>query len=126
MSGNKMAMPGRGIFCQHFQCFDLANYLELISNSENPRWVCPICKQPAYEFKIDCIMSAILAMCPGDKAAEVSFRTNGEFSIISTKNKAIKSEISNIEDLPIADKIKRKPRNKEQESEKPQKKKARV
>jgi hypothetical protein len=32
----------------------------MISSSTNPRWICPLCKAPCYQFVYDCIISEIL------------------------------------------------------------------
>ena len=40
--------PGRGIDCNHFQCFDLRSYIE--KSYESNQWICPVCqKQLIYE-----------------------------------------------------------------------------
>ena len=59
-SSIRIQIPARGIFCTHFQCFDLKSYLTLISESVNPRWNCPICKMVCYEVEIDSILKEIL------------------------------------------------------------------
>lgn len=56
----RIKTPVRGIFCSHYQCFDLNSFLTLINSSANPRWICPICKQPAYCFKYDVIIGSII------------------------------------------------------------------
>ena len=56
----RIKTPVRGIFCSHYQCFDLNNFLVLTSSSTNPRWLCPLCKLPAYQFKYDVIIGAII------------------------------------------------------------------
>ena len=60
LSTVRIDTPVRGLFCKHFQCFDLRNYLTLISESSNPRWNCPVCKAVAYELVVDPIMVEIL------------------------------------------------------------------
>lgn len=102
----KINTPVRGFFCTHFQCFDLKNFLDLTISSTNPRWLCPICKQPAYEFKIDSILSSILALTKTEPATEVMFLKNGEFKVLS-KDVECKLAIHNIYDLPGEDKFKR-------------------
>jgi hypothetical protein len=65
LTTEKLNFPARGIFCKHFQCFDLKNFIMMTSSSSNPRWVCPICKAPCYEFRIDCILTQILNQFTG-------------------------------------------------------------
>jgi hypothetical protein len=60
ISTEKIKYPVRGVLCSHYQCFDLYNFLVITSSSSNPRWLCPLCKNPCYEFKLDCILLAIL------------------------------------------------------------------
>lgn len=55
-----MVHPGRSIFCTHFTCFDIYNFIMLNSQSNIPKWQCPICKVPAYQFKIDPIVKGVL------------------------------------------------------------------
>ncbi|OHS92888.1 hypothetical protein TRFO_40808 [Tritrichomonas foetus] len=43
MSGKVMKHPGRGIQCGHTQCFDLKEYLERCSITQ--QWLCPICRK---------------------------------------------------------------------------------
>jgi hypothetical protein len=62
ISTERIKIPARGIFCTHPQCFDLYNYMIVTSASANPKWICPICKMPCYEFRVDCILQAILAV----------------------------------------------------------------
>ena len=48
ISGEKMIYPGRGRFCQHLECFDIANYLGISENrglEPQLRWKCPVCKK---------------------------------------------------------------------------------
>ena len=56
----KITMPARGIFCTHYQCFDLSNFLLLTTASLTPQWMCPLCKKPASEFRIDSILLSLL------------------------------------------------------------------
>lgn len=46
----KMKYPGRSIFCKHFACFDIYNFILLNSQAKLPKWQCPICKASAYKF----------------------------------------------------------------------------
>ena len=75
-------VPARGIFCRHFQCFDLYNFVYLIAQAANPRWLCPLCRLPAYELRIDSVLSAILSEHSEAKnLREVSFFRTEEYSI---------------------------------------------
>ncbi len=73
----RIKTPVRGIFCSHYQCFDLSNFLVLTSSSANPRWLCPLCKQPAYSFKYDVIIGAIIDEYAKYQPTEIMFTTNG-------------------------------------------------
>lgn len=55
-----MKYPGRTIFCKHFTCFDVYNFILLNAQAKFPKWQCPICKASAYKFQIDCIMNSII------------------------------------------------------------------
>ena len=83
LTAAKIEIPVRGVFCNHFQCFDLRNYLTLISESVNPRWRCPLCKVLAYDLEVDCINRAIIDLTRLDPAIkEILFFKNGDFAPI--------------------------------------------
>ena len=52
-SGEIINHPVRGIYCQHYQCFDLRNYIELMFFSRAREWKCPYCKKDARKLIID-------------------------------------------------------------------------
>ena len=81
LSTERLKIPARGMFCSHYQCFDLYNYMIVTSSTANPKWVCPLCKLPTYSFKVDCVLLAILNEYSEDKGTEVMFFKNGEFSV---------------------------------------------
>ena len=81
LSAEKLKIPARGLFCTHYQCFDLNNYLTMTSQSLNPRWVCPLCKLPCYAFKIDCILMNILENHAQSALTEVMFFKSGDFTM---------------------------------------------
>jgi len=83
LTTEKLRYPARGIFCKHFQCFDLRNYIMMTSASSNPRWVCPICKASCYEYRIDCILTEILNQYTGcDKVEELMLYKDGAFDVL--------------------------------------------
>ncbi|KAK3892037.1 hypothetical protein Pcinc_004006 [Petrolisthes cinctipes] len=45
LSKTRMNLPCRATTCHHFQCFDVTSYLQM--NERNPKWLCPVCFQPA-------------------------------------------------------------------------------
>jgi hypothetical protein len=85
ISSEKIKIPVRGLFCRHFQCFDLYNFLIVVSSATNPRWFCPLCKRPAYQMRVDCILSAIIAENNErmQSPKEVTFFRNGDYSTSS-------------------------------------------
>ena len=102
-TGEQLKIPVRGIFCEHFQCFDLYNYLIFIAKSQHPRWACPFCKSPAYQFKIDCLLFAIIKENITEIATEVLFFSNNTYTIFNklglvgaTNNKISSLKISTI------------------------------
>lgn len=46
-----MATPVKGQWCDHLECFDLTNFIEL--NKKNRRWICPVkqCDKPVMLFR---------------------------------------------------------------------------
>jgi len=43
LSGDIMKYPGKGIKCNHFQCFDLKEYIK--RSNKYRKWICPICNR---------------------------------------------------------------------------------
>jgi E3 SUMO-protein ligase PIAS1 len=106
LSTEKIKLPARGIFCNHYQCFDLQNFLMMISQSANPRWVCPLCKLPSYMFRIDCILLAILEKFAQHPLTEVMLFKSGDFTVNAGDNPVTEKTI-NISELPIESLAKR-------------------
>lgn len=101
LSTDKIRYPVRGSFCAHFQCFDLHNFIKMISHSNNPRWLCPLCKLPCYKFRIDVVLSAIIRRFDAQGATEVMFFKNGEFSIHANDTVLQDKDTRSIYDLQI-------------------------
>ncbi len=100
MTTEILKYPARGLFCTHYQCFDLSYFISFISHTANPKWICPLCKIPCYIFRIDSILLAILEEFSEEKGTEVMFFKSGEFTVHSG-DKLVQGKISNINDLPI-------------------------
>lgn len=111
----KLVYPGRTIFCTHIHCFDILNFVVLNSQSKIPKWQCPICKAPAYSFKIDPIVKAIVKLS-NDKTlykkkdsheewSEVIFTREMKFKIVD-KNEVEGPEMS-IYELEVGNKSKK-------------------
>ena len=78
LTTEKLSLPARGAECSHFNCFDLKNFLELTAKSQNPRWLCPLCRAPTYAFSIDIILYQILQLHKNNlKVSEVVFLRTG-------------------------------------------------
>ena len=41
----KLALPSRGLYCQHMQCFDFDSYLFINKKKPKSEYVCPICSE---------------------------------------------------------------------------------
>jgi hypothetical protein len=46
ISGGLLKYPGRGVNCNHAECFDLKEFLKICSSSRS--WNCPICGKPTH------------------------------------------------------------------------------
>jgi E3 SUMO-protein ligase PIAS1 len=79
LGSRKMELPARGVFCSHYTCFDLYNYLRTTAQNYTNRWICPECKRPCYQFKIDSILLAILEGYGQHDLSEVLFFRNGGY-----------------------------------------------
>ena len=44
----RIQTPARAKACHHPQCFDLMTFLEMVMNSQTPKWACPICSADAH------------------------------------------------------------------------------
>jgi hypothetical protein len=44
--------------CQHFQCFDIANYIG-INKNQTSTWRCPICKKRSVEIIRDQLFESV-------------------------------------------------------------------
>lgn len=53
----------------------------MTSQSANPRWLCPLCRLPAYAFRLDCILLAVLEQYAQHALTEVMFFKTGDFSV---------------------------------------------
>jgi hypothetical protein len=107
LTTERMSVPARGIFCQHFQCFDLHNFVFMVAQAANPRWVCPLCRLPAYHLRVDCILSAILAEhSEEERLSEVLFFRGGEYTIANERELSEDCKRS-IHDLSISSMRKR-------------------
>lgn len=75
----RIKIPGRGITCDHVQCFDIYTYLEL--NLKSGKWKCPICykKCELQSIRIDSYIYDILKSCNEEK---VIIDKNYKYNII--------------------------------------------
>lgn len=106
LTTERIKLPVRGLFCRHFHCFDLYNFLLMTSQTSNPKWICPTCKSPSYQFKIDCILLAILEAYAEEKCTEVMFFKTGDFTV-HAGDRLIEGKVNNIHNLPIDFALKR-------------------
>lgn len=70
------------------------------SSSSNPKWICPLCKLPSYEFRVDSILQAIISLCTDEKGTEVMFFKGGDFTV-HAGDRVIDLKIKSIAELPI-------------------------
>lgn len=60
----------------------------MVAQTSNPRWVCPLCRQPAYQVRLDRILLAILVKHNSvEDLTEVLFFRNGQYSIAGDKDR---------------------------------------
>ncbi|KAM3140224.1 hypothetical protein pb186bvf_007777 [Paramecium bursaria] len=46
-------VPAKGLFCTHYQCFCLENFIDIQISNNSQKWLCPICKSPLVSIMID-------------------------------------------------------------------------
>jgi len=91
LTRSPIVTPTRASTCNHFQCFELRNYLMM--NERIPQWTCPICSKSAL-FKnliIDSYMAKIissLASNADDAIDEVVIQPDGTWITPPQKRKA--------------------------------------
>jgi hypothetical protein len=81
LSGDKMRIPARGIFCTHFMCFDLYNFLLMTARYNSSRWLCPECRRPCHKFKIDSVVLAVLELYSQYPLTEAMWFKNNTFEV---------------------------------------------
>ncbi|KAH7950751.1 hypothetical protein HPB52_000239 [Rhipicephalus sanguineus] len=66
LSRTRMKVPYRAQSCNHLDCFDGSNYLQV--NERRPTWTCPVCgmQAPLSSLVVDQLFADILANVPGD------------------------------------------------------------
>lgn len=72
-----MKLPARGEKCTHLQCFEAENYLWI--NTKCKKWLCPICRKPAYNITVDSFMIQVIK--------KVNYIYPSDLGIENTKNK---------------------------------------
>ena len=73
-------IPVRFDNCEHLECFDVGNYLQM--NARKPAWSCPICNKrlPFGTLRIDRWFQGILQKA-GAKTREIELDGTGNFKI---------------------------------------------
>ena len=69
-----MRTPVKGQWCDHYECFDLNNYIE--SNTKSKAWICPVCPsdKPVNLYR-DEFMMALIEASNGETEAEIDYES---------------------------------------------------
>lgn len=68
----KMKYPARAVTCDHLQCFDVLNYLQL--QEQVPTWLCPIC---------NCKIKSIEDISISDYMLDIVHNTDDEVEVVT-------------------------------------------
>ena len=95
LSGNLMRHPGRGIQCGHTQCFDLKEFLERCSATQ--QWACPICRKPTHPKDLVYSLRTKALLYEMTKNSEINMVMNNTPNTTSNSSESDHSdEISNV------------------------------
>ncbi|KAL9230989.1 hypothetical protein vseg_006267 [Gypsophila vaccaria] len=86
ISYSRIKIPAKGHMCNHYQCFDLSNFVEI--NSKRPSWRCPHCNQSVgfTDLRVDRKMVTVLQEV-GENVSEVTIQADGSWNAASTCGK---------------------------------------
>ncbi|KAG8199008.1 hypothetical protein JTE90_001805 [Oedothorax gibbosus] len=87
----RMEYPCRAITCNHLQCFDGLNYIQM--NEKKPKWICPVCDKsaPFKSLALDGLFIDISSKVPSD-CKEVQFDEDGSWTPVVEVKKEAKLE----------------------------------
>lgn len=68
LTNRRLDVPARGLKCEHVECFDLREYLQLNYSKHVTKWTCPICSCAinSKQIVVDRCIALILASCTED------------------------------------------------------------
>eukprot|EP00916_Digyalum_oweni_P001198 GHVL01002338.1.p1 GENE.GHVL01002338.1~~GHVL01002338.1.p1 ORF type:complete len:513 (+),score=84.74 GHVL01002338.1:2304-3842(+) len=97
----KMAMPARGLLCDHIQCFDISNYLQVNEKMKavNNRWKCAVCslyRRPD-ELEVDGWAHEVLNKTDAS-AKEVEVCSRGDWRITRIEEETIDDDDDYVEE----------------------------
>eukprot|EP01017_Pseudomicrothorax_dubius_P017692 TRINITY_DN19873_c0_g1_i1.p1 TRINITY_DN19873_c0_g1~~TRINITY_DN19873_c0_g1_i1.p1 ORF type:complete len:643 (-),score=137.97 TRINITY_DN19873_c0_g1_i1:101-2029(-) len=81
--------PARGVFCRHFECFSLENFIALEEIGRSKLWKCPICKQKSYNLLVDQFFQEILSKSEGHNTIVINDQLEVEKPLPKTKNEQV-------------------------------------
>lgn len=118
----RIKRPVRGKDCNHFQCFELENYV--VQNEKSHIWVCPVCKSTVIPQNLleDMYFKRLLDNEKDFKKIDVKITPNGRVETSDPDARIISSEVISIDsdddDLPPQQQIQQQmmPRTKEFQS----------
>lgn len=84
LSQMRIAIPSRGVECQHIQCFDLNSFLSM--NRNIPNFLCPVCSSKVVfeDLRIDTFFEKLLKET-SEENDEIEIQPNGTWKIPEDK-----------------------------------------
>ncbi|KAG2725389.1 hypothetical protein I3760_01G063500 [Carya illinoinensis] len=85
ISHKRIKTPVKGHLCNHYQCFDYENFMEM--NARRPLWCCPCCKQPVChtDIRIDEHIAKILGETE-ENVVDVMISADGSWMAVLQNN----------------------------------------
>lgn len=93
ISSTLMTTPVRGRQCNHFQCFDLQNFLTVNANISGTRWECPVCNDEVistFDLELCALTEKLLTQYKSDASLfrdRVQFFSDGTWKLMPEKRK---------------------------------------
>jgi MIZ/SP-RING zinc finger len=93
ISSAVMTTPVRGRQCNHFQCFDLHNFLVVNANVSGTRWECPVCNDEVistYDLELCALTEKMLTQYKSEASLfrdRVQFFSDGTWKLMPEKRK---------------------------------------
>jgi len=104
ISSTLMKTPVRAPQCNHFQCFDLQNFVSMNANVSGTRWECPVCTDElisVYDLQHCALTEKMLTQYRNEASSfrdRVEFFSDGTWKLMAEKRKRYSDSSSGLSD----------------------------